>query len=917
MRSSRTNRRPIKSALVAATIAAAGAVVIGGFLLNKPSGTSPAISTTAAIAAPPVRPASALDAGSRLVTGKSITPQGKQTNVGSYPTTLCVSPDGKWIAVSSLGARTQVSILSAQTGALVSQIGFNDNAPPPPSGGRAARQSLYVGLLWGKTENGAATLYASRGAEDKISLLSVDATGKVTDTGAALSDPAPKEHGGPYLFAGLAATGDYSQFLVAANTGDPNKNLDGTVRVLSAPQAGGVASPASGIATPGFPIAVALLTTGPQKKTKGYVLSEQAGGVTVLDMAKNRAAAQIPTGAQPTHLLLNRAQTRLYVSNAGSDTISVLDTKTDKIVQTLLVRPAEARGLPSATPLGIALSPDEKTLFVALADLNAVAVVDAQKGQTRGYVPAGWYPTDVAVSRDDARLFVSNAKGVQARNPNAKPVAVAGKDRPQYIQNIIEGTVSTMELKTVLPNLPHLTRQTLVNNAVGPNWLKAAQTALRNPGIQHIIYIIKENRTYDQVFGDIVGGNGDPALVLFGSDVTPNQHALAQRFVLLDNFYCCAEVSSDGWNWSTSGMANEFVSRNTVYSYTGHPHSYDFEGTNNGQAPDRIGKTDVARAPGGYLWDKTIAAKIPTRNYGFFMDDLELPRQLPESGTTGLQNTPTKRALIGHFDSDFRYYDINYADGDAYEKHNIPPFPKRLLTYGAHKSMSRAMEWRREFDGFVKNKKLPRFSMMRLGNDHTAGTSPGMPSPRAMVADNDYAVGQIVEAVSHSPYWKNTAIFIVEDDAQNGYDHVDAHRSIAQVISPFVRQATIDHRFYNTDSTLRTMELLLGVSPMTLYDAIAPPIAVFSARPENNAPYAAILPDKAILSEVNTRTAYRAAFSATLARFGEESEQDEQLNDVLWHAIKGRDIPAPPRHYGLSVAPPPGTPKAVRRDDDD
>ena len=869
-------------------------------------------------AAQPTQAADATASGTLLPTGKTITPQGMQTNVGSYPTTLLLSPDGKFVAVSSLGARANVSILSAQTGQMVSQMGFNGNLPAPPGGGRASREGLYMGLAWGETKNHQTALYASRGAEDRISVLSVDSDGKVIDTGIPVGEKAPDTFKGAYNFAGVGVSSDFSRLIVAANTADPRANLGSSVRLL--PTRSRIAP--QGIAVPGYPLAVAVVTVGPSKDVKAYVSSEQAGGVSVLDLTAQKATRLIPTGAQPAHLLLNKAQTRLFVSNASSDTVSVVDTKNDKVTQTILVRPAEGRGLPSATPMGIALSPDEKTLYVALADLNAVAVVDVQKSQTTGYVPAGWYPTDVAVSQDGARLFVSNAKGVQARNPNGKPVPVAEGNRPQYIENIIEGTVSTIEVQNVVKNLPQLTRQTLANNAVRPDFLKNVQAALKNPGIEHVIYIIKENRTYDQVLGDVKNGNGDPSLVLFGPDVTPNLHALAQRFVLLDNFYCCAEVSADGWNWSTSGMANEFVSRNTFYGYTGHSHAYDYEGTNNGAAPDRLGITDAARAPGGYLWEKTINNKVSTRNYGFFMDDLELPRATPEEGTTGLKNTPTKKILIGHSDENFRYFDEQYADGEAYEKHGLPAFPKQLATYGANNAPSRVTEWRHEFDNFVKNKSLPKFSMMRLGNDHTAGTAPGMPSPRAMVADNDYAVGQIVEAVSHSPYWNKTAIFVVEDDAQNGYDHVDAHRSIAFVISPFVRQNTVDHRFYNTDSTLRTMELLLGVSPMNLYDAIAPPLAVFAAKPENNAPYAAILPAKSIMAEVNGKTAYRAAFSATLARYHEESEQDEQLNDVLWHSIEGRNIPAPARHYGLSVAPPPGTPTAhgshrVVRDSDD
>ena len=528
-------------------------------------------------------------------------------------------------------------------------------------------------------------------------------------------------------------------------------------------------------------------------------------------------------------------------------------------------------------------------------------------------MPVGWYPTGVVVAPDGKRLFVANARGVVTRTPNDKPVAFAeGEKQTRYIQNILEGTVSTIDIARATADLPALTAQTLANNRIVPKLSEQARTALRNPGIKHVIYIIKENRTYDQVLGDLGQGNGDPSLVMFGREVTPNLHALAERFVLLDNFYCCAEVSGDGWNWSTAGMANPYVSRNVPYGYTGRKHPYDYEGTNNGVAVDLLGIPDAARPSGGYLWDAAAKARLDYRNYGFFTDDLELPRKTAEEGTEGLENTGTKKALRDRSSPDFRQYDLNYADSDAWVAHKLPATPKQITKYGKYAAPSRFSAWKREFDGFVAVGKMPQLMMLRLGTDHTFGTRAGSPSPRAMVADNDYAVGQLVDAVSHSPYWKDTAIFIVEDDAQNGFDHVDAHRSIAFVISPFVAQASKDSRFYNTDSVLHTMENLLGLPPLNQYDAIAPTLNVFTATPANAAPYAAILPARAIVAEKNAQTAYRSADSGRLINpLKEESAPDEQLNDILWHALKGRDVPAPPRVRTTSFSP------AKARDDDD
>jgi YVTN family beta-propeller protein len=656
------------------------------------------------------------------------------------------------------------------------------------------------------------------------------------------------------------------------------------------------------IALPGYPFGVAAVTAGPNADRKVYVSSEQDGTISVVDPTAQRVSRKIATGASPTCLLLDRSAARLFVANSGSDTVSIVSTDRDSVQKTVLLRPATARDLPAATPLGLALSPDEKTLYVALGDMNAVAVVDVEKATVSGYIPVGWYPTAVVASADGRRLFVANAKGVAERNPNGKPVERL-KGRPQYIQSIIEGTVSTVDLAAATADLPSLTDQVVANNRIVRDPVAAARSALKNPGIDHVVYVIKENRTYDQVLGDLPQGNGDPELTLFGREVTPNLHALAERFVLLDNFYCAAEVSGDGWNWSTQGMANEYDARNVVYGYTGKNRPYDYEGSNRGVPVDLFGIRDVARAPGGYIWDNCARHKVSFRNYGFFTDDFDLPRESPEFGTRGLKNAPSKKALTDRTCLDFRQFDMNFADSEAWVKHGLAPAPKQMAKYGSHDDPSRITTWRREFDAYVKDRNLPRFLMVRLPRDHTAGTTAGIHSPRAMAADNDYAVGQLVEAISRSPYWKSTAIFIVEDDAQNGHDHVDAHRSIAFVISPFVRRATKDSRFYNTASVLHTMENLLGLPPMNLYDATAPVLAVFADRPENEAPFEAILPDKAIIGEVNGATAYRSRDSARLLnRFKEESAPDEELNDILWHSIKGRDVPAPARRYGPRFA---------------
>lgn len=867
-------------------------IATGAALLAGAAATFGVVAASRARQQPPPTTSAAVP----LVTGTDLTPLGTQTDVGSYPVNAILSLDGRWIVVSNIGSRSYLTVLDVRDGRQVSQVPFN--GPHPFADGK--KEGLFYGLTWGATTPQGTLLYAGRGSDERIGVLTLSPEGKLSREERTIDTPSGVTQGQPlHHVAGLAVSADGTTLYAANNAGDPKKGMNSTLSVIDLPTARLSAS----IPLPGYPLGVAAMTTGPSEKRKVYVGSEQRGVVAVVDPMQKKVIRTVSTGAQPTGMIFDRAQARLFVANASSDTVSIIRTRDDKVEKSILLRPADARGLPGATPTGLALSPDEKTLFVTLSDMNAVALVNVEKGRVEGYLPVGWYPTAVIASPDGGRLFVTNAKGVAARNPNGKPKAGL-TERPRYIQNIIEGTVSTIDLAATRRDLPRHTAQVLENNRVRPDLLKMARKALKNPGIEHVIYIIKENRTYDQVLSDLPQGNGDQSLLMFGREVTPNQHALAERFVLLDNFYCCAEVSGDGWNWSTQGVANSYTSRNVVYGYGGRNRTYDYEGANNGVPVDRLGIPDVSRTQGGYIWDACARKSVSFRNYGFFLDDFSLPRPSAEEGTTGLQNEPNKKALVGKHDPNFRQYDTSYADSEAWVKHAVTAAPRQRKSFGQHNDPARMTAWLREFQQFVKDGNLPRFQMVRLGRDHTAGTTAGQSSPRAMVADNDYAVGQLVEAVSKSPYWKKTAIFIVEDDAQNGYDHVDAHRTIAFVVSPFIRKGTVDSRFYNTDSMLHTMENLLGLDPLNLYDAIAPALAVFTDKAGNDAPYEAILPTREIIAEVNGQRAYRSRDSERLLNpLQEESAPDEELNDILWHAIKGEHVPAPPRVYGLRTRP--------------
>jgi DNA-binding beta-propeller fold protein YncE len=845
--------------------------------------------------------------GSRLVTGKLITPLGVNTPVGSYPQSGILSGDDKYFLVSDSGQNEYLSAIRVADGALVSQLSFNGRS----SGGgrqdeRGPAKSLYFGLISTATRTGS-LVYASGGTGGLVNILNIDDKGILTDTGQKLlctDEPKP-------VIAGVALDSDGSTLYAADNRGDPGDNLRGTVLAFDT----SAHTVRWRISVPGYPYAIAAITTGANADKKVYVTSEQQGIVSIIDPAQKVIVGQIRTGMQPIGLLLNRDQSRLFVANAGSDTVSVIDTLSDKVVKTMLMRPPTARGLPGATPIGLALSPDQQTLYVTLADMNAIAVTDVSSGTVLGYLPTGWYPTGIAMAPDGRSLYVTEARGISAVNPT--PDIASHPDQQPGIYrgplDILQGVATKIDLTNT--SLKSDTDQVFENNLTPLQ----SNTKWRNPGIQHVIYIIKENRTYDQILGDVADGNGDKSLCMFPQDVTPNLHALAARFALLDNFYCCAEVSGDGWNWSTAGMASEYVSRNVPYSYGGRGRTYDYEGGNDNVAVNLLGKPDAAAPPGGYIWDECAKHHISQRNYGFFVYDI--PPATPDSitdkpgfkvpdtvsGTT--ENQASEKTLARICDRNFRGFDLSYHDSDAWVQDHLPVKGNEKAKYGAFAEPSRYSEWKREFDKYVTGGNLPEFTMLRLMCDHTGGTRPGAESPRSQVADNDYALGEVVQAISKSPYWRSTVIVVVEDDAQSGYDHVDCHRSVALVISPFVERSTHDSRFYNTDSALKTIEVLMGLPPMSQYDSIASPFNVFGAAPDNLEPYTAILPDKSIIGERNSDDEYGGVWSRKNIDIDDErSQPDIKLNDVLWRSIM-HSTP-PPIQHAVQFGP-------VRKVDDD
>ena len=602
-------------------------------------------------------------------------------------------------------------------------------------------------------------------------------------------------------------------------------------------------------------------------------------GVAVIDLESNKVVDVWKTASHPTEMIADAKGKLLYVACSNSTQVSVIDTTTGETKQVI-----DAALYPQApsgnTPSSLAMSPDGELLFVANADANNVAVfniTDPKEAKSLGFIPTGWYPTSVRFNKLDKTLYVTNGKGhLSKANPSGPgPLTTYDRGVTEYIGGLFKGTLSVIPM----PTPEEMAKLSRTAYACSPLQKEAAVRAegveKDNPipvkvggasPIKHVLYIVKENRTYDQVFGDMAArksnpkGNGEPTLCLFGDDVTPNHHKLVDEFVLLDNIYVDGEVSADGHEWSMGAYATDFVEKLWPLSYRGSPKKtfgYPAEGAFD----------EAARPAGGYLWDRAAEAKVSYRNYGEW-----IVNGAKKKDGTYEDGVPSVKSLVGHFDPQFRGYDLDYTD------------------------VKRAEHFLGELKKFEAAGEMPQLQILRIGNDHTAGTRVGKATPRAMVADNDLALGMIVEGLSNSKFWKDTAIFVIEDDAQNGPDHVDAHRVVALVISPYTKRGAVDSTMYSTSSMLRSMELILGLKPMSQYDAAARPMFnSFTAKPTLT-PYK-LAPAKIDLEEKNTRLAWGAEASEKLDLTKEDLADDLIFNEIIWKSVKGanRRMPAPVR----------------------
>jgi YVTN family beta-propeller protein len=825
-----------------------------------------AVSATTAVAATHPWTAGPRPDGTAVVpTGYQVTPAGQQTALGDLPLNEVASPDGRWLVITNAGQGAQsLQVLDTRTGKTVQTVQYT------------SPQAVFAGLAFSPDGK---TLYASAGGNNKIRTYSFT-SGQLTE-GASIALPTTSETGktiNPYP-AGIAMTPDGGRLVVADRLADAVTVID--VRT-GAQKTVGVGH---------APYWVTLSADG----NKAWVTEQGANTVSVLDTSAGHLAplASITVGTHPNKSIADKNGKHLYVANGDSDQVSVVDTETGKVAKTISLAPYPGAQVGS-TPDALALSPDERTLYVANAGNNDVAVVDTADGHVRGLIPTGWYPTSVLPL--NGQLLVTNAKGLGA-GPNNGPGYPNPENRTptsptQYAGSMIVGTLSTIPLTNDARQLSQWTKQVNDNNgfdqhgevrASGQSSSVVPLRAGQSSPIKHVIYVVRENRTYDQVLGSLGKGNGDPSLNLFGNESAPNARALASQYVTLDNFYADAEVSAQGWNWAVAANSNHYSETGWPANYSGRNHPYPSESGDPAIAPN----SDPANA---YIWDRLANANISFRNYGFYV-----------SGSTGnfVAADPKLNANTNHA---FRGFDMACADSAG------------TFNQAASCGTPRVDQWLSEFNSYVASNSMPTMEFVRLGTDHTQGTKVGAPTPQAYVADNDLALGRLVDAVSHSKYWKDTAIMVTEDDAQNGPDHVDAHRTVTEVISPYTQTGRVDSTFYSTSSLLHTIELLVGIKPMTQFDAFAAPMfGAFTSQP-NAQPYRAITPTTP-LDERNTATAPMAAQSATQNTTVEDAIDMQTFNQAIWQSVKGANSPMPAPVHTLGT-PAPAQPAKPAADPD-
>ncbi len=785
-----------------------------------------------------------------LPSGWKIAPAGRHLQVGDLPLAMVESPDGRTllVATNGYGKPTITSVDIKHEFVLDSLV--LDHA--------------WLGLAWHPDGQ---RLYVSGAGNSTVHELLFD-KGKLTrGVDLVLGRPMDRAAAGtnrpepvPQSFIGGVAVGPDGTRLFAVHVlGQMVSAVDlKTGHVLKS-----IALPAEAYTCLVSPDGATL-----------FVSLWGGAKVLVFDAKTLEPKGEIVVGEHPNAMALSKDGKRLFVACANTNAVWAIDVDASRAVEQISVA-LFPNAPPGSTPNHVSLSPDGKRLLVANADNNAVALVNVEKpgaSEVEGFIPTGWYPTAAMFSHDGSQVFILSGKGLtSAPNPRFKRRDLPGGES-QYVGATLGGIVA------MLPTPDRAALQTLTRmvysvtpysdeHRMMPAGAPAASPIPRRVGdpspITHVFYVIRENRSYDQVFGDLDRGNSDPTLCLFGDAVTPNAHALAREFGILDNFYVNAEVSYDGHEWSTGAYATDIVQKFWPTSYASRGAAFVAEG----RGPLRNPYGSIGAPQNGYLWDACVRKGVSVRSYGEFAH--WGPGTAEERAAGKVRAIASVPGLEGRVSPTYAPYDLDIPDA------------RRLDA------------WLQEFHGFEASGSLPALSIVRLGNDHTLATRFGAPTPRAMVAENDLALGRLVEAISQSKYWKESAIFVLEDDAQNGPDHIDAHRSPALVVSPFSRRRTVDSTLYTTSGMLRTMELILGLPPMSQYDAAATPMyGAFQATPVLTS--FAHLDARVPLDEKNDQNAWGADASLRMNLTEADLAPERELNEILWRSIKGPHSPMPP-----------------------
>ncbi len=757
-----------------------------------------------------------------LPNGWTLSPAGRQIDIGDLPLNIVTSPDERYALVTNNGQGVQtVAVVDIAEWKVVQTI------PVAKS---------WLGIrFYDQGRNFA----VSGGNDNRVLLFAFDhGSAQLTDS-IIIGEQWPREE----IWIGGLDVDDASHTMYV--TSRQNDRL----YVVDIPSR----SVTHELQLPSKPYTCLLSKARPRL----YVSLWGGSAVAEVDTSSGTIVRTIAVGDHPNDMAESPDGSRLYVANANQNSVSVIDLKQGVVTETIssALYPNAPAG---STPNSVALNGDGTRLYVANADNNALAVMDVSvpgRSRSLGFIPVGWYPTCVRVVQGSGDILVANGKGATSKaNPGGRSAGVRGSDK-EYIGHLFTGSLSLIQ-----PPSPEQLRRYSAQVYANSRYKGSDRTPMESGGplvttagvhspIRHVFYIIKENRTYDQVLGDMPEGNGDSSLCLFPERVTPNIHALAREFVLLDNLYVDAEVSADGHNWTMGAYATDYVEKTWPTMYGGRGGYYEFEGG-----------FPIVYPTGGYLWDNCRRGGVTYRSYGEFAISPDNP---------GDSTTAAIEVLEGHVAPFCRGFDMEYSDVD------------------------RARDWMKEFDEYERNGELPAFQTIKLPNDHTQGTRKGKPTPFAYAAQNDLALGMIVERISHSRYWKESAIFVIEDDAQDGPDHVDAHRTEALVISPYTKRHFVDSELYSTSSMLRTMELILGLPPMSQYDAAATPMTNSFTGTPTFTPYT-VRPPQVDLDEVNIAGAYGQERSERLDFTSEDRIPEREFNEIIWKAIRGAESPMPP-----------------------